>query len=969
MARAGGPGRRAHDGRIRGADDPDRGKVEAEARGGETGPRGGEAGPGAGNSRRMKQRLVVSGVVQGVGFRPFVYRLAHEEGLNGWVRNAGGQVEIEVEGEAAAVAAFRRRLVAEAPPLARIEAVRELTLGRDEPAREREPEQPDGSRSSPGGGFVILPSISRRLTTAGGYTSGLRISPDVAICAACRRELFDPGDRRYLYPFINCTDCGPRYTIMEKLPYDRPFTSMRPFELCPDCRREYEDPSDRRFHAQPIACPACGPALVLAEVGTDGAPRVVARLGRGGVSPTERENFWHLVRERLQAGEILALQGLGGFHLACDARQREAVGRLRERKRRPHKPLAVMMQDLATVERYCYLSEAERATLTSPAAPILLLRLRSRRQTDLLAPGLGRLGVMLPYTPLHLLLFDAEAGLDALVMTSGNLSGLPLAATPAEAFRELSGIADLILFHNRRIVRRLDDSVAVVVTGEEGTGDGAGQAVARKPELQIIRRARGFIPEPLELGFLTGGQVSGQGREQTSGSGADRGRGPCPSVILGLGGEQNNAFALLDLARARIYPGPHVGDLGTVEMERHLERQLASFCELLQLRPQAVVVDAHPAYRSRRLGERLAAQAGWRLQYVQHHEAHVAAVMAEAGWEGNCLGVAADGTGWGSDGRIWGGEVFAVERLDRPFRRVAHLEYLPLAGGESAIRRPFRLAVAYTAVLAPEMMGWLEEHWANWARRASAGSRMSRASQSWPEPERRREIREIGRLAARVARRPEPQAGGRPPTGQEAGWMAGQMAEPAAEPQAGPGAGPGSWILTSSLGRLFDAAAALLGLVDEVTYEGQAAMQLEALAEGFDRRLEVAGGGSGDGGGAEGTGEGVEATVIRVGELWRELLQMMVQQKPAAAIAHHFQYRVVGLLEQAVGRAAAKTGFRRVVLGGGCFHNRYLSRELRRRLEAAGLVVAEARAVSPGDGGLAVGQAVLAAARGKWASR
>lgn len=883
-------------------------------------------------------RIEVTGVVQGVGFRPFVYRLAHEERLRGWVRNVDGRVEIEVWGDGKAIARFCLRLQDQPPPLARIEGIRVAWVGAATLPAGTEGVVASGIASAPGNEFVILYSDSSS------ECSGLpapAISPDVAVCPQCRRELFDPQDRRYLYPLINCTDCGPRYTIMEGLPYDRPLTSMRSFRMCDECEKEYGDPGDRRFHAQPIACPACGPTVSLVESVcstsvTSPPAAIVARLRKQSPA-AERELFWQRVRGELRSGKVLAVKGLGGFHLACDAHQPGVVRRLRERKGRPHKPLAVMMSDLATVRRYCEVSSEEEQVLLSPAAPILLLRPKRKgagghearaqghgRLGDAelawaeLIPGLNRVGVMLPYTPLHLLLFDDD--LDALVMTSGNESGLPLAVSCGQAWRELRGIADLFLFHNRPILRRLDDSVAVVKPGAGG--------------LQVWRRARGFVPEPVAcLSQSLSGYRLGQGSRGAVVNGAVLGgkalngaavNGPALTravlngAVLALGAEQNAAFAVLDPSSGRVYPGPHIGDLGTVELEFYMYEQLASFCELLGFTPAAVVVDPHPGYRSRLLGERLAAERDLKLQYVQHHEAHVAAVMAEEGWVGECLGLACDGTGWGSDGRIWGCELFAVDSLALPFRRLAHLQYLPLPGGETAIRRPWRLAAAYTAVLTPDLWPWLEARW----------------------PGRRRELRLIPRLVEGL---------------------------PVQQPA------------TSSLGRLFDAVAGLLGISEEVSYEGQAAMELEALAETIETVEETvadtvvdtvgdtiaAAKGWAEVSGSPGS-VGPLPEELEVASLWRGLLTCLQQGWLAAEVALYFQQRVVEMLVGAVLRAAALTGYRRVALGGGCFHNRYLSRRLRDLFERAGFQVAEARRVSPGDGGLAVGQAVLAAARGKW---
>jgi hydrogenase maturation protein HypF len=542
--------------------------------------------------------VTVRGIVQGVGFRPFVYRLARRHHLAGFVRNSTGPVEIEVEGEPEGLRAFLAELREEAPPLARIEEVAARPL------------RPRGERE-----FVIVASQPR----PGDFQS---VSPDAATCEDCRRELFDPADRRYRYPFINCTNCGPRFTVIESLPYDRPRTTMRRFVMCEACRREYEDPADRRFHAQPNACWDCGPRLALWD--EDGAQAVDRPL--------------EAAVEALRRGLVVAVKGLGGYQLACDARNEAAVRRLRERKHRPSKPLAVMLTD---PERYCRVSPLEWETLRGPAHPIVLLDYRGGLAASI-APGLRQLGVMLPYTPLHHLLLDGFAG--PLVMTSGNLSEEPICCDDEEARARLRGIADRFLVHDRPIAARYDDSVVQVVAGAA----------------RVVRRARGLAPEPIAVP-------------------------PGPPVVA-TGAHLKAAFTVARDGRA--FVGPHVGDLDDLLTVQAFEEQLERYRRLFSVEPQRVACDLHPDYASTRIAERL----GEPLR-VQHHHAHLASVLAEHGLEPPAVGVALDGVGLGPDGTVWGGEVLLLEGAS--YRRLAHLAPVPLPGGDRCAREGWRMAAAY----------------------------------------------------------------------------------------------------------------------------------------------------------------------------------------------------------------------------------------------------------------------------------
>jgi hydrogenase maturation protein HypF len=531
--------------------------------------------------------VTVRGTVQGVGFRPFVFRLARRHSLAGWVRNSSGPVEIEVEGDPAGLRRFLAQLTAEAPPLAAIEEVRTATV----PVR--------GER-----GFLIEPSRP----AAGEFQS---VAPDAATCDDCVRELFDPSDRRFRYPFVNCTNCGPRYTIIEALPYDRLATTMRGFRMCEACRREYEDPGDRRFHAQPNACWDCGPRL--------SAPVETAVAA-------------------LRAGLIVAVKGLGGYQLACDARDEEAVSRLRRRKRRPAKPFAVLVADPAP---YCEASAEELALLRGPARPIVLLRSRGGLAPSI-APGLREVGLMLPATPLHHLLADDFGG--PLVMTSGNLSEEPICRDDDEASERLARVADFFLGHDRPIAARYDDSVVRWAAGAA----------------RVIRRARGLAPAPLPL--------------------------PAGTPVVAAGGHLKAAFTVARDGRA--FVGPHVGDLDDLLTVQAYEEALETYERMFHVEPRAVACDLHPDYASARVAEAIA-----RPVRVQHHHAHIASVMAEHGLAGPVCGVALDGVGLGPDGTAWGGEVLVCDR--RRFTRVAHLAPVPLPGGDRCAREGWRMAAAY----------------------------------------------------------------------------------------------------------------------------------------------------------------------------------------------------------------------------------------------------------------------------------
>jgi hydrogenase maturation protein HypF len=765
--------------------------------------------PSAEKNARPRERraIAVSGIVQGVGFRPFVYRLASGLSLGGFVRNQTSGVWIEVEGEGPALDRFLDELARKAPPLARIEELRwEPRATRGESRFRIESSQ-------------VAPS------------AGVFISPDVAPCTSCLRELFDPHDRRYLYPFLNCTECGPRLTIVRGAPYDRDRTTMHSFSMCGPCRAEYEDPGDRRFHAQPTACPTCGPKLALRD-----------REGRLVPAPDPLRAFVEAIRN----GRIGALKGLGGYHLACDARSDETVSELRRRKRRDEKPLALMVGDLAAAEAICQVGSAERDLLLSPRRPIVLLRRRAGCGiAEKVAPANPYLGVMLPYTPLHHLLFHQWPGA-SLVMTSGNLSDEPIAYDDADALERLRAIADFFLLHDRPIQLRCDDSVTRVLAGRE----------------LPLRRSRGYAPEPVSLPFS------------------------CPRPILALGGQLKTTFAL---ARGRhAFLSQHLGDLDDFEAYRAFVRDLDLYQELFEIRPEILAHDLHPDYATTRYA-RERGTGGVVRHAVQHHHAHLASCMADNLLTEPVIGVTFDGTGYGSDGAIWGGEFMVGDYLS--FERAAHLRYVRLPGGERAIREPWRMAVAYLEA-AGEEPGELAE---------------------------RLDPTALATVRKMIAR------------GLNAPW-------------------------TSSAGRLFDAVAALTGVRERVTYEGQAAMELEWLAtdrppeEGY--RFECL--------------EPKDSTAPLVVDTL-PLIRGIVRDRAAGVerwrLARRFHTTVAEIIARVCGRLRERYGLEAVVLSGGCFMNALLTEDALARLTARGFRVYRHRRVPPNDGGLSLGQLAVAAAQ------
>ena len=717
----------------------------------------------ASNPVAERLRITLRGAVQGVGFRPFVYRLAREMSLTGWVLNSSSGLVVEVEGPPEQLRVFEQRLERERPKASVVTVHESLWIAVEEST-----------------GFEIHASDSDT-------GKSVNVLPDLATCADCRAELFDPANRRFQYPFTNCTNCGPRYTIVVDIPYDRPNTTMRDFALCPACREEYENPANRRFHAQPNACPVCGPKL-------DGTIAAVA--------------------EALRRGQFVALKGIGGFQLLVDARQPAAVARLRQRKHREEKPFALMMPSLEMAREYCEISPAEIELLESLAAPIVLLQ--PKPGTDIawnVSHCSPYLGVMLPYSPLHHLLMHAFPF--PLIATSGNRSDEPIAIANDEAVSRLKDIADHFLMHNRPIVRACDDSVVRLTRGRAG----------------ILRRARGYAP----LGIRVAREVP---------------------PVLAVGGHLKNTVAI-GIGRD-VFLSQHIGDLETLEARHAFERAIDDLCRLYSFKPEAVVCDLHPDYASTHWAE----QSGLRVIRVQHHQAHVAACAAENGVEGAYLGVSWDGTGYGLDGAIWGGEFFHVD--GDQFERVAHLRSFALPGGDAAVRQGWRSA----ASLLFEVLG--------------------------PE---------------------------------------------AADPRVRPMLARGVHVVpTTSVGRLFDAVASLCGIASENRFEGQAAM----LLENEIGRLRTA-----------------EAYALDAGD-WGTLISAVVADThagvPVPTIAARFHNALVNWILE----VATKTEIKQVVLSGGVFQNRYLTERAAAVLESRGFIVHTHRQVPPNDGGIALGQAVMA---------
>lgn len=777
-------------------------------------------------------RIHISGVVQGVGFRPFVFSLATRLGLAGWVRNTSAGVDIEVDGPPEDLQAFTAALSSEAPPLARIDQFEAFSI----PAQGF-------------AGFTIVHSEA----IDGAFQP---ISPDMCTCPDCLRELFDPEDRRYRYPFINCTNCGPRFTIIQDIPYDRPNTTMADFKLCRECAAEYQDPHDRRFHAQPVACPKCGPQIWL-EIPTP-----------GGKTPDYCGDVALLQAQRLlNAGKIVAVKGLGGFHLACDAGDPAAVEELRRRKLRAGKAFAVMFASLNEVERHCQVSPEERALLTSRERPIVILEKKDTSPLpDSLAPRQHTIGGMLPYTPLHYLLFAAhplaepgELPPQVLVMTSGNLSEEPIATHNQEARERLAGLADAFLMHDRPIQTRCDDSVmrSAVLPGRLAS------------ILLPVRRSRGYAPFPVRL--------------------------PWDSIPLLAGGaELKNTFCL---ARGRYaFLSQHIGDLENYETLTSFTEGIEHYQRLFRIRPEGLACDVHPDYLATRYLQDLAEQERLPLVSVQHHHAHIASAMVENGLgsQDSVIGVALDGTGFGEDGAIWGGE-FLIAGYSG-FRRSAHLAYTPLPGGDKAVREPWRMALS-----------WLHSTGLEWSDDLPPVqyARMQPASLRTPE---------IDLVRQQI--------------------LSGINAP-----------------LTSSMGRLFDAAASLAGVCHRVTFEAQAAIELEALVDGrpceaYPYDLLSSGPN--------------EAWIIDPAPLFAAMVGDLRRGIGPTVIAARFHQGTARMVIDVCRLLREQSGLDRVALSGGVWQNLTLLKLSVHGLQQAGFTVYLHSQVPANDGGLALGQIAVA---------
>ena len=744
------------------------------------------------------------GIVQGVGFRPFIYRLAYKYGLSGWVCNSSGGVVIEAEGNSQNLKRFISKIEERPPVLAHIEEIE---------VRGGLPLQ--GYKD-----FEIRKSLKED-------SQFVPVSPDVSTCEECLKELFDPDDRRYLYPFINCTNCGPRFTITRDIPYDRQNTTMDCFRMCSICLQEYQDPLNRRFHAQPNCCPQCGPGLILMSHQEEIT----------GVDPVKE------TIKLLKKGYIVAIKGLGGFHLACDAENDEAVKNLRKRKLRTYKPFAIMSYDLQSVKQYCYVNPDEEKVLTDPRRPIVLLLKRTKSFiSSLVAPYNRYLGVMLPYTPLHYLLL--KDSFLALVMTSGNLSEEPITISNRGALESLKGLADFFLLHNRDIHLRCDDSVVFVKEGKE----------------RLIRRSRGFAPEPLYLPIQSPG-------------------------ILACGTELKNTFCL---SKGNLYfISQHIGDLENVDAYNFFQDTISHYQKFFRVEPCFIACDLHPDYLSTRYAKELRRK---KLLTVQHHHAHIASCMAENGLDERVIGVVFDGTGYGDDGKIWGGEFLVADYSF--FNRRGHLRYTPMPGGEVAIKNPWRTALSFLFCL--------------------FGREIFHLNLDFFPRLKEKEVKLIVRQIEKKINSP----------------------------------------LTSSSGRLFDAVSSLIGVRDSITYEGQAAIELEMMASedgtiGSGYKWRVL--------------EEDDQLIVDTWEIIGEIIEDLKKKVPKSVIAARFHQTMADIISGICARIREEEGLNKVVLSGGVFQNRLLLKKTLTNLRRYQFDPFFHQRVPTNDGGICLGQAVIAA--------
>ena len=785
---------------------------------------------------RLRLKLVVRGAVQGVGFRPFVFRLAAELGLAGWVNNSPQGVFIEIEGPRAALENFLLRLESEKPPRSSIQSLETSWLD-----------------------LVDYTRFEIRESEAGGDKTAL-VLPDIATCPDCRYEIFDPKNRRYRYPFTNCTNCGPRFSIIESLPYDRANTSMKTFTMCPQCQAEYDDPTNRRFHAQPNACPVCGPHLELWECG-DTSPL----LKRGQVRALQTTDALLAAAQAVREGKIVAVKGLGGFHLMADARNDKAVRLLRERKHREEKPFALMFPSLEAIKTVCEVSPSEERLLRSPESPIVLLEKIANRKSQIanaVAPGNPNLGVLLPYTPLHHLLL-AELGFPV-VATSGNLRDEPICTDEHEALERLGGIADLFLVHNRPIVRHVDDSIVRVMLDRE----------------MVLRRARGYAPLPISL--------------------KSKVQSPKSKAILAVGAHLKNAVAL-SVAR-QVFLSQHIGDLETEQANHAFRRVIADFEKLYEVTPQIVAADLHPDYLSTKYANEISRDAlpcgpagqqpsPTKIVQVQHHIAHILSCTAENEITPPALCVSWDGTGYGLDGTIWGGEFFLV--TDRKIKRIAHLRPFRLPGGDQAVKEPRRAALGLLYEIFGDPVFELKE--------LTPVAAFSKA-----------ELTTLKTMLAKKLNSP----------------------------------------MTTSMGRLFDAVASLIGLRQIMRFEGQAAMEVEFALDGTKTDetypLPIAG--------KSEIGNRKSEMILN----WLPMIEAILSDVKGGVSVGKISAKFHNALAEAIIAVAKHAGQDRVVLSGGCFQNRFLTERTVQRLQAEGFRPYWHQRVPPNDGGIALGQVVAA---------
>ena len=751
----------------------------------------------------VRLSIHIEGIVQGVGFRPFIYNLARSYSLSGYVLNNTRGVDVEVEGDKERIQLFLQGIKTKSPPLAVIEKINWQELP---PADYRN--------------FEIKSSRKEK-------DKFLPLSPDISICDECLRELLDPRDRRYLYPFINCTNCGPRFTIIKDVPYDRQRTTMDKFKMCPDCESEYHDPSNRRFHAQPNACWRCGPTMKL--------------LNSKG-EQVQCNDPVTLAVELIKKGGILAVKGIGGYHLACDGTNSRVIRRLRERKNRIDKPFALMMLNLKQVRKFCQINRQEEHLLLSPRRPIVLLKRGDKNLPQEIAPKNRYLGVMLPYTPLHYLLLK-EAGVP-LIMTSGNISEEPIAYKDEDALYRLSRIADFFLLHNREIRIRVDDSV--------------GRVVERKP--MLIRRSRGYAPQPLRLNF------------------------EARKCVLAMGGHLKNTFCFLKKGYA--FVSHHIGDLENLSALVSLEEGIEHYERIFHCHPQIISCDLHPNYASTNLAREYARKRCLPLISVQHHHAHVVSVLAEQGVKDKVIGVVFDGSGLGSDGTLWGGEFLIADFLD--FKRAGHLRYIPLPGGVGAIKEPWKMSIAYLYEI-------YKDERALFAREIF--------------PQRGKEINLVENLIRKRINSP----------------------------------------LTSSAGRLFDAVAAILGIRERINYEGQAAVELEMLSQDEREKFypfKIT--------------EGGENFIVDTLPLVEAVVEERRKKIKRELIAGRFHWTLSKIILKVCQLIREKHRLNQVVLSGGVFQNSLLLKQVLYLLRSSGFRVILPGFIPPNDGGISLGQAVIA---------